>query len=262
MSAPDLIFHYGGEHSIEIADSAAGIEAAVFGRSALATLDAVPYRNIQERKAAERYLLSQWAGLPEDRVLLLDQVHGFDCVRVTGLDLPSPRPVYATADAFFTMETDVLLAVRTADCLPIFFFAAGPRPVCGVLHAGWRGLARGIIPHTMGMLKHALERSGIAIESLMLHVFPGPYIPGSAYEVGPEVAVRFPLTKPIGGGKFLLDLYANARGLLGEQLKAMPVSFDDPFDVIASGEGLRERFYSHRRGDTGRNLNVIRLRGR
>lgn len=260
MPSPELYFR--GAARTDIADSAAGIEAAVFGRAALGDLDGVAYRSPVERKAAERQFLSQWAGLPEDRVLMLEQVHGFDCVRVTGLDVPSPRPVYATADAFFTMESDVLLAVRTADCLPIFFFAAGPTPVCGVLHAGWRGLARGIIRHTMGMLHHTMQRSGVQVDALTLHVFPGPYIPGSVYEVGPEVACRFPLTKATGGGKSLLDLYANARCLLGEQLRTVPLSFDDPFDVVESGEALRDRFYSHRRGDAGRNLNVIRLRGR
>lgn len=246
---PDLHFHHGH------------IEAAVFGRKALAGLEERSFRDLKDRKVEERRLLASWFSMPEDRIVFLDQVHGPDCVRITAKDLPASRVEFARADALFTMESNVLLVVRTADCLPIFFYTEGGSALCGLLHAGWRGLARGVLQHTLGMVLHTREREQKPKPDVEdeVHIFPGPYIPGSAYEVGPEVASRFALTKPLGGGKSCLDLYANARLTLVEQLRGHNVEFDDPFDVVESGVALRNRFFSHRLGDAGRNLNVIRI---
>lgn len=237
------------------------VEAAVFGKRALEPLAAI--EDATERKREEKRALSHYFDLPVDRIIMLDQVHGFDCVRVAAVDLPSKSLLYAKADATMTTEKDVLLVIRTADCLPLFFHTEGTSGdvLIGVLHAGWRGLTRGIVSHVMSMACHTIDRATrMKLDiSEPLHIFPGPYIPGSIYEVGPEVACHFPFTHPQQGRKSLLDLYNNARWLLGESLKGKDVKYEDPFGVVADNEGLRECFFSHRRGDTGRNLNVIRI---
>ncbi len=237
------------------------VEVAVFGKRALEPLSEIT--DATERKQEEKRALAHYFDMPVERIIMLDQVHGFDCVRIGALDLPARSLLYAKADAALTMERNVLLVIRTADCLPVFFHTDGDAKdvLVGALHAGWRGLARGVISHTLSMARHTIERSiRMKLEiAEPLHIFPGPYIPGSVYEVGPEVACHFPLTHPQEGGRSLLDLYGNARWLLGESLKGKNVYYEDPLGVVADNAGLYDRFFSHRRGDTGRNLNVIRI---
>jgi copper oxidase (laccase) domain-containing protein len=240
------------------------VEAAVFGRRSLEPLARI--ENPVERMEEEKRILSHYFHLPSDRIIMLDQKHGSDCVRISAADLPSKPLLYAKADALMTMEKDVLLVIRTADCLPLFFHTdaaheASTDVLIGALHAGWRGLTRGIIAHVMSMAVHTIDRARrmkLAI-SEQLHIFSGPYIPGRIYEVGPEVARHFPITLPQNSGKFLLDLYHNAQWFLAESLRGRNVEYEDPFGIASGHDNFAERFFSHRHGDKGRNLNVIRI---
>ncbi len=105
----------------------------------------------------------------------LDQVHG---VRVVAAS-PGQGPV--TADAVVTRESGLPCAILTADCLPVFLTSA-----CGdriaIAHAGWRGLAAGI-----------LEQARIALEvpGQELIAWLGPAIGAEHFEVGPEVRQAF-----------------------------------------------------------------------
>ena len=78
------------------------------------------------------------------------------------------------ADAVFTREPELLVAVRTADCVPVLVWGES---VVGAIHAGWRGLAAGIIPKALQML----SKEG------PLHAVVGPSICMDCYEVGEEV---------------------------------------------------------------------------
>ncbi|HSJ27449.1 MAG TPA: polyphenol oxidase family protein [Acidimicrobiia bacterium] len=108
-------------------------------------------------------------GLPPDWATVR-QVHGSDVVRVTG---PGD---HGSADGLVTSTRGVPLAVFTADCMGIVLHAEGE---VGVLHAGWRGLAAGVI-------ERVLERMG-AVASVAI----GPHIRACCFEVGPEVADLF-----------------------------------------------------------------------
>jgi polyphenol oxidase len=108
-------------------------------------------------------------GLPRDWATVR-QVHGSDVVRVTGPGAHGP------ADALVTSTEGLALVVFTADCMGIVLHAPGE---VGVVHAGWRGLAAGVIERT-------LERMGT-----LTSVAIGPHIRACCFEVGPEVAERF-----------------------------------------------------------------------
>ena len=114
------------------------------------------------------------ANVLENRaVVRLGQVHGNRVVEVT-----EPGSIPST-DGARTRSPDVLLTVRTADCVPAILAHAGG---IALVHAGWRGLAAGILEEGLSGFPDA--------ESV--RVVLGPAIRVCCYEVGPEVAAQFP----------------------------------------------------------------------
>jgi purine-nucleoside/S-methyl-5'-thioadenosine phosphorylase / adenosine deaminase len=144
------------------------------------------------------------AGLPSDPVYLA-QVHGTDVADLDAARAPG-RP---RADAAVTATPGRVGVVLTADCMPLFLAdRAGTR--VAVAHAGWRGLAAGVVEQTLAAMK-APARDVIA--------WMGPAIGPAAFEVGGEVKEAFERADPEAGaafaahkpGKYLADLYALAR---------------------------------------------------
>ena len=138
------------------------------------------------------------------------QVHGSDVADLDRLD----ESQVATADAAIASEPGRVGVVLTADCMPLFVADRQGTRV-GVAHAGWRGMAAGVIENTVAAL-------GTAPESVM--AWMGPTIGPEAFEVGPEVreafmkddpgageAFRGKASAPGGPQKYLADLYALAR---------------------------------------------------
>ncbi|MCU0897888.1 MAG: peptidoglycan editing factor PgeF [Burkholderiales bacterium] len=193
--------------------------------------------------ARNRALLEQ--RLPA-KPLWLAQVHGttvVDAADVNGVP---------TADAAVTRAPGVVLAVLTADCLPVLL-AARDASAIGIAHAGWRGLAAGVIEATVARMAAAPSR---------IVAWLGPAIGQGAFEVGEEVREAF--VAPDAGaasafvrgkpGKWQADLEALAR----RRLAAAGVA-------EVHGGGLctftdRERFFSFRRdGRTGRMATLLWL---
>ena len=189
--------------------------------------------------AANRAALVDLLGLPS-APLWLRQVHGIDVFDAdAGAGISEPE-----ADAAVTHRAGVVLAVLTADCVPVIFCADDGRAV-GVAHAGWRGLAAGVLEATVAALRVPPDR---------LVAWIGPAIGAASYEVGAEVratfvdadagaAVAFAATRP---GHWLCDLPALARRRLGAAGVARV--HGGGFDTFADA-----RFYSFRRDrETGR----------
>jgi polyphenol oxidase len=135
----------------------------------------------------------------------MTQVHG---TAVCDLDALADREV-ATADAAVTRRPGTVAAVLTADCMPLFVCdRAGTR--AGIAHAGWRGMAAGVIENTVAAL---------GVEPREVLAWMGPAIGPAAFEVGPEVREAFLAAGPEAGAafaprgaeKFMADLYALAR---------------------------------------------------
>jgi hypothetical protein len=132
------------------------------------------------------------------------QVHGNRVEWVRG---PGSPP---ECDGLRTTRTDVLLTVRTADCLPVVL--ASPGEGIAVVHAGWRGLAGGIVEAALATFRRAGDLAAVF----------GPAIGPCCFEVGPEVADRFP-GSTIRSGAFRprVDLPGDAvRRLLGGGVSA------------------------------------------
>jgi len=149
-------------------------------------------------------------------IVWLNLVHGSAVVKVGRADLNGPRPV---ADAAWTDEADVACAVTAADCLPVLFCTADGRAVAAA-HAGWRGLAAGVLENTVTAL---VQGTGCAPSDVLAWL--GPAIGAQAFEVGRDVvdafsearhpAERFvPRPRPDGELRWLADLPNLARDRL------------------------------------------------
>lgn len=122
----------------------------------------------------------------------LEQVHG---TRVADLDAPDePR---SAADAVLTRRAGRVCAVQVADCMPVLF-AARDASVVAVAHAGWRGLAAGVLEETVARLGARQE----------LIAWLGPAISAQHFEVGDEVRAAFLKGDPAASDAFV----PNARG--------------------------------------------------
>jgi YfiH family protein len=143
------------------------------------------------------------------------------------------------ADAVFTTEPGRVCAVRTADCLPVLL--CDERATCvAAAHAGWRGLAAGVLEATVAALPAPPSR---------LLAWLGPAIGPAAYEVGHEVRAAFMAADPgCGGcfapsprGRWLADLAALAR----RRLARAGVRRVHGADLCTHADA--RRFYSYRR---------------
>jgi purine-nucleoside/S-methyl-5'-thioadenosine phosphorylase / adenosine deaminase len=173
----------------------------------------------------------------------LDQVHGADVVVLHASD--DDTAAWPRADAAVTRDAGVVLAVRIADCLPVLF-SNRTASVIGVAHAGWRGLAAGVLEHTVAALRCAPAD---------VVAWLGPAIGPAAFEVGDDVRDAFVGDEPAAvtafaagrPGKWHADLPALARRRLAQA---------GVTDVTASGLCTASdpaRFFSYRRdGATGR----------
>ena len=172
------------------------------------------------------------------------QVHGTRVIEA------GPWSLGEEADAAVTRTPGRVCAVLTADCLPVLL-ADAQGTVVGIAHAGWRGLAAGVI-------ESVVRSMGVAPASLVAYL--GPAIEARAYEVGRDVFDAFvgadadaaAAFASRGEGKFLADLNLLARQRLmrlgvGSMHGGTLCTYSDP-----------ERFYSYRRdGATGRMASLV-----
>jgi polyphenol oxidase len=163
----------------------------------------------------------------------LKQIHSSVCVFAAGR-----TGNLGEGDALLENTPGLILAIKTADCVPILLVDERGRAVAAV-HAGWRGTAARIVGRAVEAMS---ER--FASESMDLHAALGPAIGKCCYEVGPEVAVHFAESADPGEeGRAHVDLVdANRRQLLAAGLSA-----DRIYAAGLCTICLREEFHSYRR---------------
>lgn len=214
--------------------------------------------------AENRRILRQ--SLPAEP-LWLQQVHG---TRVVELCLPPAAatvdarvwqtgPLAPEADASFTRQAGQVCAVLTADCLPVLFCDRGGTVVAAA-HAGWRGLAGGVLEATV---------AAMAVAPADILAWLGPAIGADRFEVGPEVRQIFVEYNPLAGiafrpalpgtldeapRKWLADL-----GLLA-RIRLADVGVERVYADTSCTYRDAGRFFSYRRdGCTGRMASLIWL---
>ena len=185
------------------------------------------------------------------RPVYLRQVHGARVVRI-GLDDARHDSVAHEADAAFTSDAGVACVVQAADCLPVLLAAAGGRAV-GAAHAGWRGLAAGVIEAAVARVSEAADCPPHQVEAWL-----GACIGPRAFEVGVDVLRAFgvePLRAVSGAGRFVASgdgkWLADLPGLARDRLERAGVRRVDGGSWCTVGDA--SRFFSYRRdGVTGR----------
>ncbi|WP_165668119.1 peptidoglycan editing factor PgeF [Metapseudomonas otitidis] len=175
----------------------------------------------------------------------LSQVHG---IRVVEAD---PTRV-ETADASWSQAPGIASLVMTADCLPALFCNRDGTRVAAA-HAGWRGLANGVLEATLDALATPADQ---------ILVWLGPAIGPDAFEVGPEVREAFiaqhaeadtAFRPSANAGRYLADIYALARIRLAA--RGITAVYGGGFCTVSD-----PRFYSYRRASrTGRFASLVWL---
>jgi hypothetical protein len=172
----------------------------------------------------------------------LDQVHGS---RVIG---PTEWRPGVEADAAWTDRPGEVLAIKTADCLPILLAERGGALVAGV-HGGWRSLAGGILPRVL---------SALPAEGRDLRAWIGPAICRRCYQVGDDVRDAFVSEDATLAAAFEADgdrWRADLKWIAAQQLRGAGV---EVFDCRRCTYEEVDTFYSFRReGKTGRLASVI-----
>ena len=160
-----------------------------------------------------------------------------------GVAVHDGRALEPEADAAVSFEPGRVLAVLTADCLPVAL-ASGDGTRLGLAHAGWRGLVAGVLERTVAAL---------GVPGAELVAWLGPAIGAAAFEVGGEVRAAFVAAEPADAvafrpnerGRWQADLYALARARLA-RLGVTRVAGGGECTFTDAG-----RFYSHRRDPRG-----------
>ncbi|MEW5786882.1 MAG: peptidoglycan editing factor PgeF [Pseudomonadota bacterium] len=222
--------------------------------------------------AENRRILRQ--SLPAEP-LWLNQVHGSRVIELVlpargggqgegpGLDPSTSWPlagaVTPEADASFTRQPGQVCAVLTADCLPVLFCDDAGRVVAAA-HAGWRGLAGGVLENTV---------AAMGVEPARILAWLGAAIGPDTFEVGPEVREAFLARHPLAGiafrpalpgtldetpRKWLADIYVLARLLLAQA--GVEQVYGGGMDTFRDVR----RFHSYRRdGPSGRMASLVWL---
>lgn len=163
----------------------------------------------------------------------LKQVHGAGVVQGDAVS------TLVEADAAVTQTPGVVCVIQMADCMPVLL-AARDGSVIGIAHAGWRGLAGGVVERT-------IEAMGVAPSTLVAWL--GPAIGPDSFEVGDEVRAAFMADdaaaatafRPLHAGKWFADLFALAR----QRLRRAGVTAIHGGDLCTVSDPAR--FFSHRR---------------
>jgi len=201
--------------------------------------------DVAETVAKNRALLQRELALPNEPIWL-QQVHGIEAVAAT------VENKNRCADAVYTDQVGKVCVVLTADCLPVLFCDKAGTKVAAA-HAGWRGLAAGVLEQTV---------TALACPPQEILAWLGPAIGAQAFEVGEEVRETFIAQLPQAAQAFtptrshhwFADLYLLAR----QRLQHLGIQ-----EIFGGNECTyrdADRFYSYRRDKaTGRMATLIWL---
>ena len=180
-------------------------------------------------------------------IAYLQQTHSATVVQAAD-SIAAPLNADASVDA----SGSVACAVMTADCLPVLFCdRAGT--VVAAAHAGWRGLADGVLQNTV---------AAMGVPAVEIMAYFAPAIGAESFEVGQDVLDAFcaenhaaeQMFTPISSSKYLADIYGLARLIL--QREGVTQIFGGEHCTVLE----RETFFSYRRdGTTGRMASMIWL---
>ena len=179
---------------------------------------------------------NQQPSIDNKSIIKMDQTHSNTVNFISG-----NKQIYESTDALFTSNNNFALEVKVADCMPIFIFDK-KSSFFGVIHAGWRGLANGIIENSINLLK---EKD---LEIKNIKVFIGPSISQRNFEIQSDVMSYFDSKFSIvKDGKIFLSLQEVVIDIFASY---------SIFDIININECTYENlnYHSYRRDKTDKRM--------
>lgn len=219
-----------------------------------ASLNLSPLVGDDEARVHENLkLVAESLGVPLARLLYAAQVHGND-VAVVGNETDAAALRRHPADAVVSVAAGVACAVRTADCVPLLVADRASGAVAAI-HAGWRGVAAGVVAAAISRMRREIGATGDLIVAI------GPHISVAAFEVSEEVAEQLCRASPVpdvvqrGAGRPHVDLERILRGQL-DQLGVVPAAVERVGGCTVADP---DRWFSYRRDGkgSGRHLHAI-----
>ena len=197
----------------------------------------------------QKSCLSKEAGVPVGALAWVQQVHGGDVVIADESFLTNG--VLKEADALVTDRKNVPVAVRTADCLPIFMFDPAHLAI-GIVHAGWKSTQQEILRETYETMNAKYQTD---YEDLLVAF--GPAIRSCCYEVDHDFSGHFPKAVVARDGKLFMDLIKANR----DQLFSLGVERHQLFDCRVC-TSCDKNYFSFRRDNekAGRMVSVMMIK--
>jgi YfiH family protein len=175
----------------------------------------------------------QELGLHPDNLVMVKQVHGSTIVAA---ERPDPELSEMPADGLVSKTAGLVLGIRTADCVPVFFWDPVQK-VAGIAHGGWKGVKDGIVNQ---MLKIFEKKGGTKMTDLRVAI--GPSIRKCCYEVGSEFLGYFPGFYSGKGAKGHLDLV----GVIKSRLLKRGIPESHLYDTGLCTVCENKKFFSYR----------------
>ena len=198
---------------------------------------------------AQRVYLRKLSAVDIPLVFWRKQVHGDDILIVSGGVLSSKA--CPDADAYITNEKNLPIAIRTADCVPVFIYDPKNNAI-GLAHAGWRGTYKSIALKTIQKMQESFGCDPASLRTVL-----GPSIRECCYQVGEEFRHYFPSNTKDRGGY----LYADVVGANRDQLLKAGVL---PANIYDSGicTCCNKDYFSFRRDgkNAGRMISLMMLK--
>lgn len=193
---------------------------------------------------AHRKLFCELVKVPFEKLVCLEQVHGAHIVKAGPQDAGRGARIHSEAvkgsDASMTDEPGIALAIRTADCAPLFFMDIRHRAI-GMAHVGWRGASERL----SSKMIQAFRRQFLSKASDLI-VGIGPMIRSCCYQVGPEFRDVF--------GSFVTErdkhYYFDLSGWIFEELRSEGINENQVHDSLLCTACLNKEFPSYRKEGT------------
>jgi YfiH family protein len=226
-------------------DNAKGLIALISD----ASIDFTPLDFDSSLTVAQRAYLGKVCGMDLPQIFWRKQVHGDDILIASGgVGASKGCP---DADAFITQEKNLPIAIRTADCVPVFIFDPHHRAI-GLAHAGWKGTHKAIAAKTVQKMQEKFNSQPSDLKIVL-----GPSIRDCCYQVGKEFREYFPAYVRDRGGFLYVDIISANR----DQLLQSGVRLENIFDSGICTCCNKDHFSFRRDGaQAGRMISLMMLK--
>ena len=161
-------------------------------------------------------------------------------------------PKILSTDGIISSSKSLVLSIQVADCIPLYL-ADPENNIIGIVHAGWRGIERGIIDNSINKMIN------LGADNKKIIVYIGPSIQQCCFEIGSEVAKKFPSNFQINGdaNRFFMDLQDLTKNLLMRN----SISINNIFTSNECTKCNSDKYFSYRKtgSKSGRMIGVIGL---